>query len=108
MSRLMLAFTVPETHLKPVLNAIAAAGAGVIGEYTHCSFTTAGIGRFKPSAAANPSLGQREQINEEPELRVETFCDRDRAKAVIAALRAAHPYEEPVYYLIPLVDEADL
>ena len=108
MSRLMIVFTVPETHLHPVLHAIAEAGAGIIGEYTHCSFTAAGTGRFKPSATANPTLGQRERINEEPELRVETFCDRNRAKAVISALRSAHPYEEPVYYLIPLVDVGEL
>jgi hypothetical protein len=42
------------------------------------------------------------------EVRIETFCDRDRAKAVVAAIRAAHPYEEPVIYLLPLLDEADL
>lgn len=108
MPRLMFVFTVPETHLQPVLDAIAQAGAGIIGEYTHCSFTAAGTGRFKPGAAANPTLGQRDQINAEPELRVETFCERDRAQAAVAALRAAHPYEEPVYYLIPLLDDAEL
>jgi hypothetical protein len=103
--RLMLIFTVPETHLDTVLDGIAGAGAGVIGDYTHCSFTAAGTGRFKPGAGANPTLGEREQINTEPELRVETFLPREKARAVITALRAAHPYEEPVYYLIALVDD---
>lgn len=108
MQRVMIVFTVPETHLEPVLDAIAAAGAGVVGEYTHCSFTSAGTGRFLPSAAANPMLGQRGALNAEPELRVETFCQRDRARAVVAALRDAHPYDEPVYYVIPLLDEGAL
>ncbi|MGQ9890143.1 MAG: hypothetical protein ACUVSX_16890 [Aggregatilineales bacterium] len=108
MQRVMIVFTVPETHLQPVLDAVAAAGAGVIGEYTHCSFTAAGTGRFMPSAAANPALGARGVLNAEPELRVETFCPRERARAVVAALRDAHPYEEPVFYVIPLLDETAL
>ncbi len=108
MQRVLIVFTVPETHLEPVLDAIAAAGAGVIGEYTHCSFTAAGTGRFRPSAAANPLLGARGALNAVPELRVETFCQHDRARAVVTALRAAHPYDEPVYYIIPLLDAESL
>jgi hypothetical protein len=99
--------TVPETHLNAVLEALANAGAGVIGHYTHCSFALAGTGRFKPDAEAQPALGTKEQINTEPEIRVETFCPRDRVRAVTAALRAAHPYEEPVIYLLPILNEAD-
>lgn len=108
MQRVMIVFTVPETHLQSVLDAIAEAGAGIIGEYTHCSFTSEGLGRFMPSAAANPALGQRGVLNAEPEVRVETFCLRERARAVVMALRDAHPYEEPVFYVIPLLDEASL
>lgn len=106
--RLMIVYGVPPEHLDSVLHAMAAAGAGVIGEYTHCSFVNAGTGRFLPSDAANPAYGARGQINQETEVRVETFCDRDKAKAVVQAIRAAHPYEEPVIYLIPLLEEADL
>jgi hypothetical protein len=102
--RVYVITTVPETHLSAVLDAIAGAGAGVIGHYTHCSFSSAGIGRFLPDAGANPALGERERLNTEPEIRVETFCPREQAKAVVAALRAAHPYEEPVIYLLPLLD----
>lgn len=104
----MIIFGVPPDHLEAVLEAMAAAGAGVIGEYTHCSYTSEGFGRFKPSAAANPAYGQREAINKEPEVRVETFCDKAQAKAVVAAIRQAHPYEEPVIYLLPLLEETDL
>ncbi len=102
-----LATTVPESHLDAVLEALAGAGAGVIGHYTSCSFSSAGIGRFRPDAAANPALGQRERVNSEPEIRVETFCERSQVRVVTAALRSAHPYEEPVIYLLPLLNEAD-
>ena len=53
-------------------------------------------------------LGARGQLSAEPEVRVETFVARDRARAVVAALRAVHPYDEAVFYLVPLLDEADL
>lgn len=103
--KLMLVVGVPESHLEALLHAIADAGGGEVGEYTHCSFSNPGTGRFMPSAAANPTLGQRGEINQEAEIRIETFCQRDKAKVIVTAIRAAHPYEEPVIYLIPLLDE---
>lgn len=106
--RLMIVTTAPADAVEPILDAIAAAGGGVIGHYTHCAFTSAGLGRFKPDAAASPHVGQRDQINAVDEVRIETFCRRADARAVVAALRGAHPYEEPVIYLIPLLDEAAL
>jgi hypothetical protein len=108
MERLMLVVGVPPAHAEKVLDAIASAGGGVIGQYTHCAFTSPGKGQFKPGGAANPHIGAKEHLNAVDEIRIETFCDRRVAKAVVAAIRAAHPYEEPVIYLIPLVDEADL
>lgn len=107
-TRVYVATTVPEENLHDVLEAIASAGGGVVGHYTHCAFTNAGVGRFKPDSAARPHLGAKEQINAEDEWRIETFCDRVVAKAVAAAIRQAHPYEEPVIYLLPLLDEEDL
>lgn len=107
-TRVYLVTTVPESHLDAVLKAIAEAGAGIVGHYTHCSFSVEGIGRFLPDENANPHVGQTAQINQEPEIRIETFCDREQAKTVIAALRAAHPYEEPVIYALPLLDLDDL
>ena len=106
--RVYIVTTVPEDALEPVLDAISGAGGGIIGHYTHCAFTNAGLGRFKPDAAATPHTGDKGQINAEDEWRIETFCDRNRAKAVCAAIRAAHPYEEPVIYLLPLLDESAL
>ena len=106
--RLMIVVGTPPEGVDPVLEAIAGAGGGVIGSYTHCAFTNPGRGRFKPGADANPHVGAKEVVNSVDEVRIETFCDRDRARAIVAAIRAAHPYEEPVIYLIPLLDEEDL
>ncbi len=106
--RVMIVVGTPSDSVEAVLEAIAGAGGGVVGNYTHCAYTNAGQGRFKPGAEANPAVGARETINSVDETRIETFCDRDRAKAVAQAIRAAHPYEEPVIYIVPLLDEADL
>ncbi|RMG80154.1 MAG: hypothetical protein D6712_18515 [Chloroflexi bacterium] len=101
----MIVVTAPPDAVEQVLDAISAAGGGIIGNYTHCAFTNTGTGRFKPSAAANPHIGEKESINAVEEVRIETFCERQVAKAVVQAIREAHPYEEPVIYLIPLLDE---
>jgi hypothetical protein len=106
--RLMIVVTTPADAVEAVLNAIALAGGGVIGAYTHCAFTNSGTGHFKPGEAAQPHIGAKEQINTVEEIRIETFCDRTVAKAVLQAIRATHPYEEPVIHLIPLLSESDL
>ena len=99
---------VPEEHLEDVLNAIASAGGGVVGHYTHCAFTNAGVGRFKPDDNANPHIGGKNEINAVNEWRVETFCKREVARAVIEAIKQAHPYEEPVIYILPRLSVDDL
>lgn len=101
--QLKLVTFVPAEHTSAVLDAMSAAGAGVIGEYTSCSFRVAGTGTFRPSAQANPAVGEREQLNQEPEERLEMILPRARAADVINALRAAHPYEEVAFDLVPLV-----
>lgn len=94
---------VPESHVEAVLDAISAAGGGIIGSYTHCAFTNPGTGRFKPDASANPHLGTKNEVNAVDEWRIETFCDRAVAKDVVAAIKEAHPYEEAVVYVLPLI-----
>jgi hypothetical protein len=106
--QVMIVFGVPTEHLDAVLEAMTEAGAGIIGEYTHCAYTAEGWGHFRPSAAANPAYGERGSINRVAETRVETFCARDRARDVVQAIRAAHPYEVPVIYILPLLNEMDL
>ncbi|MCU0499089.1 MAG: hypothetical protein MUF87_17185 [Anaerolineae bacterium] len=108
MERIYIVVTVPGECVERVLNAIAEAGGGEIGEYTHCAFMNAGLGHFKPLANASPYYGNINNINRVDEWRIETFCDRTKAKGIVQAIRAAHPYEEPVIYIIPLLNEADL
>lgn len=108
MSRVMIVTTITPPDADALLEAIAAAGGGRAGLYTHCAFFVEGDGRFKPDASASPHVGVVGAINREREIRIETFCDRAEAKAVVQAIRAAHPYEEPVIYIIPLIDEAEL
>jgi hypothetical protein len=103
--QVLLILTVPFSHLHDVLDALGEAGAGQIGNYTHCAFFSPGTGRFKPNEAANPTLGEKSQINEVDEYRIETFCSRNDLSAILAAIRRAHPYEEPVIYLLALMDE---
>jgi hypothetical protein len=104
----MIVVTVPPEQADAVLEAIASAGGGMIGNYTHCAYTSVGKGRFKPNETAQPHIGAKGEINAVDEVRIETFCDRDKAKAVVNAIRKAHPYEEPVIYLIPLLSEDEL
>jgi len=106
--RVLIITGVPPEHADAVLDAISSAGGGIVGEYTHCAFMNVGTGRFKPSTAANPNVGQRDTINSVPEARIETFCDRAVAKQVVSAIREAHPYEEVVIYIVPLLSEDDL
>lgn len=92
----------PESHLARIRDAVSEAGAGVIGEYTHCSFSSPGTGTFKPSEATNPFSGRKHVLNEEPELKFETLVAAHRLPDVLNALFAAHPYDEPAYDVVTL------
>jgi dinuclear metal center YbgI/SA1388 family protein len=85
-----------------VHEALSAAGAGQIGNYSHCSFASAGTGQFKPLTGANPTIGEVGQLERVAETRLEMVLPRHRRAAVVAALRAAHPYEEPAFDLLEL------
>lgn len=99
---------VPAEDTAGVLEALAAAGAGVIGEYDRCSFRVSGTGTFRPSASADPSVGDRGVLNSVAEERLEVVVLRAAVPAAVAALRAAHPYEEVAFDLVPLLaDPAD-
>lgn len=99
---------VPVEHADAVRDALAQAGAGEIGEYTHCTFGVEGIGTFVPGAAANPFTGTRGALSRVEEVRLEAVLPRRVRAEAIARLRAAHPYEEvpiDVYPLEGTVDE---
>jgi hypothetical protein len=95
-----LCFYVPATHLETVKAAVFAAGAGRIGDYEHCAWQVAGQGQFRPLAGSNPFIGTQDQLETLEEYRVEMVCDDHCIVAVVAALRAAHPYEEPAFDVV--------
>ncbi|MBN2308780.1 MAG: Nif3-like dinuclear metal center hexameric protein [Candidatus Hydrogenedentes bacterium] len=95
---------VPESHLAAVHEAVCTRGAGVIGDYTHCSFSSPGVGSFLPGERTQPFSGRRRRVNEEPERRFEVLVPEARLAVVLDALRAAHPYEEVAYDLVPLAN----
>jgi dinuclear metal center YbgI/SA1388 family protein len=82
-----------------VHEALSAAGAGRIGDYSHCSFATAGTGQFKPLEGAHPTIGTVGKLERVAETKLEMVLPRERREAVVAALRATHPYEEPAFDL---------
>ena len=104
MTRVKLVWFVPADALDATRAAVFAAGAGRIGEYERCSWYTAGTGTFLGGESSDPAIGERGIEEHVPELRVETVVPGDRLADVVAALRSAHPYEEPAYDVYPLAD----
>ena len=102
MNRKLVVF-VPESALEPLRDALFEAGAGRIGDYERCSWYTAGTGTFLGGEGADPSIGERGREERVPELRLETVFPAERQREVVAALRAAHPYEEPAFDVYELV-----
>ena len=100
--------TVPESHADLVRNAIGNAGGGQIGNYSHCSFSVKGEGRFKPEKGANPFLGEEGALESVVEERIEVSCSIAKVSEVVRSIRKAHPYEEPVIDIYPLFDESGL
>lgn len=101
---LKLVSFVPASHLPAVRAAVSAAGAGEIGGYTHCSFSTPGTGTFLPGSGAKPFSGVKGAVNEEPEARFEVLVQKAIVPRVVQALLKAHPYEEVAYDLVPLAN----
>ena len=93
---------VPTDSAESVLDALAAAGAGAIGDYDRCAWTTTGTGTFRPGQGASPTIGTVGRVETVEETRVEMVLPRDRRAAVVRALLAAHPYEEPAYDVVEL------
>jgi len=88
---------VPADALDRVREALFAAGAGRIGRYERCSWYTEGTGTFLAGEGTSPAIGERGVEERVPEVRLETVYPADRHDDVIAALWAAHPYEEPAF-----------
>lgn len=100
--RYKLVVYVPASHTDRLREAIGNAGAGVIGDYSHCTFTVRGTSQFKPMQGSHPTVGEVGKLQEVVEDRIETVCSGDRLKDVLAAIRKVHPYEEPATDVYPI------
>lgn len=94
---------VPQENAEAVREAVFAAGAGHIGDYSHCSWSVTGTGQFLPHDGASPAIGSIGTVEHVPEDRVEVIAPARARAAVVAAMRAAHPYEEPAFDTFALV-----
>jgi len=102
MNRKLVVF-IPPDALEPVRDALFAAGAGRIGDYERCSWSTAGTGTFRPLPGAEPAIGQVGTEEHVAEHRLETVFPEERQAEVVQALRGAHPYEEPAFDIYALL-----
>lgn len=93
---------VPEAHHEGVLQAMSQAGAGWIGNYSHCSFNVRGFGTFMPREGSNPYIGKQGKLEKVEEVRLETIAADSDLNKVIQAMLKAHPYEEVAYDVFPL------
>ena len=103
MANYKLVVFVPREALDAVREAVFAAGAGRIGNYTRCSWYTEGTGTFFGGEGTSPAVGKAGREERASELRLETILPAERLEDVVAALRRAHPYEEPAFDVYPLV-----
>jgi dinuclear metal center YbgI/SA1388 family protein len=102
---------VPRDNAVAVQEAVFEAGAGQIGDYSHCSWSVSGIGQFLPHEGASPAIGSIGAVERVPEERFEVVAPARVRAAVLSAMRAAHPYEEPafdVFAMVPLPSDVGL
>lgn len=99
---------VPIKDADKVRQAMGDAGAGILGNYHHASFSTRGVGRFIPDKGAHPTMGEVGKMSEVDEERIEVICEGEKVKNVVAAIKQAHPYEEVPIEVYKLVDEENL
>jgi dinuclear metal center YbgI/SA1388 family protein len=93
---------VPEENADALADALSEAGAGVIGEYTRCTFRTPGTGTFFGGEGTDPYLGERGRLERVEEIRLETVVPAHNVGRALSAVRAAHPYEEPAFDVYPV------
>ncbi len=101
--KVKIVVTVPSTHADIVRKALGDDGAGVFGNYSHCSITTKVTGRWLAHDGANPHLGGVGTLESAEEEKIEVVCDREMARTVIGSVRKVHPYDEPTFDMYPLI-----
>lgn len=107
-SQVKIVTFVPLDAADKVREALGRAGAGRIGEYSYCSYSVVGKGRFIPSDNASPHIGEKNTYESVDEERIEVVCSRSDAKHIIASMKSAHPYEEVAYDVYPIISEDEL
>ena len=93
---------VPVESMAKVSNAVFAAGAGAIGNYSHCGFGTEGTGTFLPHEGAKPAIGKKGRLEKVDEIRFETIVPTAKLNDVVTAMKKAHPYETPAFDVFKL------
>jgi len=101
-SNVKLVIFTPISHADIVRKALGEAGAGKIGNYDFCSFSSRGIGRFRGNEKSNPTIGKAGQYEEVEEERIEVVVPRDILRIVIEKIKAVHPYEEVAFDIYPI------
>lgn len=97
-----IVIAVPVSHSNEMREVLGNVGAGNVGNYSHCSFSYLGTGRFKPKPGANPHIGKRGEMEEVPEEKIQTYCKKKELEKVLSAVKLAHPYEESIIDIFPV------
>jgi hypothetical protein len=108
MKQVKIVVFVPTSHSDIVRKAMGDAGAGVMGNYTHCTFNSKGFGKYLPGEGAKPFIGEVGKFETVEEERIEIVCPRNIVKQVIEAMKKVHPYDEVAFDIIPLLDEEEV
>ena len=95
---------VPVSSADAVRSALADAGAGSIGTYDSCSFSSKGVGRFRPLQGSHPTIGSTGNLEEVEEERMEVVVPKEALTRVLRAVKQTHPYEEPAIHVLPMED----
>lgn len=103
MNYVKLEIFIPETHFRVLQKALQEVDAGHIGKYDSCLSYSRVMGTWRPLEGTNPYIGKTNEISEEPELKVEVTIKAENLQKTISAIKAVHPYEEPVINAIPLL-----
>lgn len=96
---------VPKPNIDQIITAMADAGAGIIGNYTHNAFITEGLGNWFSAEGSNPTIGAVGQMSREPECKIEMICPENCIDAVVQAIKNTHPYETPAIDIIQLYEQ---
>lgn len=103
-SNVKIVVYVPVKDADTLRKVIGDAGAGIVGNYSHCSFSSKGIGRFFPKKGANPTIGEVGKLESVEEERIEFICPKDKMNEVIQTIKNNHPYEEVALDVYSLLD----